>query len=280
MRVALFTGLVSALIMAGVLSSSAQAARRDDFPSCYAILNRPDLAAKPARRELFVIVDQTVPLNRSLKRSVYRKVHRFLKAGDRLTLLTFSAFAKDRYAAMSLTGKLDYPLAKDVRYRTSIPALKKFDHCMQEQRHYVDHQVGEKLKAALDHASTNLPKTELAGSLAQFGRTLIGKSKAGHVDVLIVSDMLENSDVTSFYRHGHVKSIDAGDALKKIAGAGFISNWGNARVYVIGAGFAADRGYRGEDTLKSLEDFWRAYFQRSHARLAGWGQPELMTDLQ
>ncbi|MGN8159887.1 hypothetical protein ACS8YF_14590 [Salinisphaera sp. SWV1] len=55
---------------------------------------------------------------------------------------------------------------------------------------------------------------------------------------------------------------------------------GDAKVYVTGAGFAADRGYRGEDTLKSLEDFWRAYFQRSHARLAGWGQPELMTGLQ
>ncbi|MGN8200125.1 hypothetical protein ACS8Y6_15705 [Salinisphaera sp. RV14] len=68
--------------------------------------------------------------------------------------------------------------------------------------------------------------------------------------------------------------------MKKIAGAGFISNGGDAKVYVTGAGFAADGGYRGEDTLKSLEDFWRAYFQRSHARLAGWGQPELMTGLQ
>lgn len=271
---------LGACLVAIVTLSSAQAETRDDFPSCYGLIQQPDLASKAPAHELFVIVDQTVPLNLSLKRSVHSKVHRFLQPGDRFTLLTFSAFAKDRYAAMPLTGKLDSALDEDTRYRTSIPKLKKFDHCMQQQKAYVAHTIDVKLKAALENANTKLPNTELAGSLARFGQTLISQSDAPKVTVLIVSDMLENSDAATFYAHGQIQSIDAEASMAAVDKAGLISDWHGATVYVIGAGLLPGDGYRSAQVLHSLKTFWKDYLQRSDAELAGWGQPDLMVDLQ
>jgi len=274
----LFGAAVSLVVL--LCATSTQAATRDDFPSCYGLMDRADLANTAPGRELFVIVDQTVPLDLSLKRSIHSKVHRFLQPGDRFTLLTFSAFAKNRYAAMPLTGKLDFPLDDDTRYRTSIAELKEFDHCMTQQKAYVDHTIDMKLKAALEDASTDLPNTELAGSLARFGTSVISHSAAPKVTVLVVSDMLENSDAATFYSHGQVIPINPQTALQSVQKAGLISDWNGATVYVIGAGLLPGDGYRSAQILHSLENFWADYFKQSDAELAGWGQPDLMTDLQ
>jgi hypothetical protein len=122
-----------------------------------------------------------------------------MSPGDRITLITFSAYAADRYASMSLTGQMDLPISNDERRQISIPKLKKFDSCMKLQQGFVHHTIDLKLKEAFDGASIDLPKTELTGSLANFGLNIIAKSAAKKKIVLIISDMLENSDVASFY---------------------------------------------------------------------------------
>jgi len=255
-------------------------AARDDFPSCYGLIDRPDLAQAPPGRALFIIVDQTVRLDPELRRGVHLKVQRFLHPGDRITLLTFSANAKGRYASMPLTGRLDPPLDEKVRYHVSVAKLKKFDRCMKKQWRYVRRTIDTRLEAAFGQAASNLPRTELAGSLARFGETVIARSRAARKVVLLVSDMFENSDIVTFYSRGAVRPIDIDHAIGRIKSAGLYADWRGAGVYVIGAGFIGGGGYRSEKLLRNLRRFWEAYLRLSNAELAGWGAPELLVELR
>ncbi len=255
-------------------------AARDDFPSCYGLIDRLDLVLASPGRELFIIIDQTVRLDPELRRGVHLKIQHFLQPGDRITLLTFSANAKGRYAGMPLTGRLDPPLDEKVRYHVSVPKLKKFDRCMKKQRRYVRRTIDARLEAAFAQAASNLPKTELVGSLARFGETVISRSPAGRKVILLVSDMFENSDVVTFYSRGAVRPIDIDRAIGGIKSAGLYADWRGAGVYVIGAGFIGGGGYRSEKLLSNLRRFWEAYLQLSNAKLEGWGAPALLVELQ
>lgn len=251
---------------------------RDDFPSCYGLIDE-DSSVQTAKRELFVIVDQTLVFDVDTKRKIHKKIHRFLSPGDRVTLVTFSAYAADRYASMSLSGQLDMPLEDDKRHHIGIPKLKKFDRCMHRQKMFVKRTVDAKLKQAFENASTELPKTELTGSLSNFGDNLISKSKASEKIVLIVSDMLENSDVVSFYSQGEVVPVDIKKSLAQLKDMERITDWAGANVYVVGAAYVQNGEYRSEKVLRNIRGFWEEFFFASNAKLIAWGQPELLVDI-
>ncbi|MBZ2169469.1 hypothetical protein [Marinobacter sp. F4216] len=268
----------AACLLAGA-TSVVHGAGRDDFPTCYGVLGGM-VQEQPAKRELFVVIDQTLEFNVDLKRHVHAKVHEYLQPGDRVSVLTFSAYAEGRYAQMPLTGKLDHPLDEDTRFETGKSDLRKFDRCMERQQAFVRAKVDETLKAAFAEASTDLPKTELMGSLFNFGHGVISASQTPEKTVLIVSDMMENSSAVSFYRNGGISNLNVDAALKQTEEAGLFSNLGGATVNVIGAGISGNDGYLSQTAMRKMQSFWRDYFEQSEARLAGWGQPELFGSIQ
>ncbi|GAA3949571.1 hypothetical protein [Allohahella marinimesophila] len=261
-----------------LISAQVSADARDDFPSCYTVLDKPRQAQASAR-ELIVIIDQTVKLNVALKRHVHATVNGFLQPGDRFTLLTFSAYAQSHYASMPLSGATDVPLDEDTRYHTSLTSLRKFDRCMARQGKMVRRSIDQAIKTALDGADDSLPRTEVAASLAEFGDSVIAVSTAPRRVVLLVSDMLENSATASFYRNGELAELEVEAALTTTASAGALSNWREAEIYIIGAAYSPDGVYRTRPVLDSLRQFWTAYLEKSNARLLGWGQPELLAQI-
>ena len=269
---------IAAYLIAGA-TSVAHGASRDDFPTCYGVLGGV-AQEQPVNRELFVVIDQTLEFSVDLKRHVHAKVHEYLQPGDRITVLTFSAYAEGRYAQMPLTGKLDHLLDESTRFDTGKTNLRKFDRCMERQQAFVKAKVDETLKTAFSEASTNLPKTELMGSLFNFGHGVIGASQTSKKAVLIVSDMMENSSSVSFYRSGGVSNFNVEAALKQAEQAGLFSNLGGATVNVIGAGISGNEGYLSQTAMRKMQTFWRDYFIKSGARLTGWGQPELFGPIQ
>lgn len=268
---------LAACLVAGSASVT-HGASRDDIPTCYGILGAGQ--QQPAARELFVVVDQTLEFNVDLKRHVHSKVHEYLQPGDRITLLTFSAYAEGRYAQMPLTGKLDHLLDEDTRFNTGKSDLRKFDRCMERQRAFVRSTVDQKLKEAFEEASSNLPKTELMGSLVNFGQGVISTSLAPEKAVLIVSDMMENSAAVSFYGSGGLANLDVENALSDTQEANLFSQMGGASVNVIGAGISGNEGYQSQTAMRNLQSFWTGYFERSDSSLTGWGQPQLFAPIQ
>ncbi|MBU2952209.1 hypothetical protein [Marinobacter sp. F3R08] len=269
---------LTACLIAGA-ASVAHSVGRDDFPSCYGLLGGA-IDPLPAQRELFVVIDQTLEFNVHLKRHVHSKVHEYLQPGDRITVLTFSAYAEGRYAQMPLTGALDHELDEDVRFKTGKTDLRKFDRCMERQKAFVRGAIDETLKTAFAEASTDLPKTELMGSLVNFGQGAISTSETPEKVVLLVSDMMENSDSVSFYGNGGITNLDVQKTLSRTKEVGLLSQLDGASVNVIGAGISGNDGYLSQTAMQNMHAFWKTYFEHSDATLAGWGQPQLFGPIQ
>lgn len=141
------------------------------------------------------------------------------------------------------------------------------------------------INEALSGASSDLAKSDIFSALRE-ASTIPRQSLAKDRLLILVSDMLENSAVTSFYANGAVRTINPEQELRKTEQVGLFADFGGARVYVIGAGLvAADTSgkkavYRDPKTMRLLADFWTGYFGKSSASLAGFGQPELLTPIR
>ena len=94
--------------------------------------------------------------------------------------------------------------------------------------------------------------------------------------MILASDMLENSSITSFYANNAVRQIDAKNELKKVGDSDFFADFGNADVFVIGTGITKNyKKYINAKQLSSFSKFWSEYFEKSNARLVDFGTPAL-----
>lgn len=268
--------LVGLLIGAAV--GSPVLAAENEVPSCYAAIDIGLVPSKPDR-EVLVFVDQTTPLDPALKASALDQVNHLIAPGTAFTVASFSAFSQGRFTTVQSSGTVELPVPHQQRGEVSVPKLKKLDGCLKQQSAFGKRKAVSAVTAALAGASSDLAKSDVLASLKQLSTRASG-SKAKDRIVLIISDMLEHSSTTSFYSKKTLKKLDPKAELQKVAGAGLIGDFGNARVYVIGAASLPGDGYRGEAELASLEAFWRAWLKRSKARLIEFGRPNLLQPIQ
>lgn len=252
-------------------------------PSCYD--DRLPEPATPMAKELFVVVDQTVLLDDGLKQAVANHVRPFLVPGGAFSVVVFSAYTQGKYTQVLTAGQLDYPLATEQRNEVSKVRLTKFDKCMANQPGLAAQALGGALRAAFQGSSGDIAKSDVLASLKDISGK-VRQSKAGEKVVLLVSDMLENSSVTSFYASQTVRKIDPEKELKLAADNQLVGDFGGARLYVLGAGLLNDNGknnkaaYRDPKTMQALSGFWKSYFEKSKARLMEFGQPALLNPVQ
>jgi len=280
------TALVSIISFYTLIESApSYSEMRNDIPSCYESLN-VDSPSAEAGRDFFVIIDGTFDPDLNLKRSIHDKVHRFMEPNDRISIVSFSSYIGDSYTALQFSGALEPQIPTKDRSSISKKVLKRFDHCMAQQPTFSRKSIDSAIKRSFKQEGVEVPKSEIVTNLSRLLEPLLVNSSDEREDsriVLIVSDMLENSDITSFYRSGEVRLVDAELEIDKIKSGGYVSNWMGAKVYVIGAGWVPEkyRGkFRGSKVMKSLQNFWRLYFESSNATLVAFGQPMLMQELR
>ena len=97
--------------------------------------------------------------------------------------------------------------------------------------------------------------------------------------MLIISDMMENSDLLSLYGSGKLEKLNPSREMEKLAAKTNFEDMDQTQVYVIGGGFLNNGQYRSSIALKSLEDFWSKYFERSNADLRQFGTPSLLGEI-
>lgn len=268
----------AALCLATAISHAAGA-----LPSCYDA-KLPAPVAAPAV-ELFVVIDQTTLLDDALKQSVANQVRPFLASGNAFSVLVFSAFTQGKYTQVLISGQLDVSLPTALRNDVSKPILSKFDQCIARQSGQAAQIVGGALRQAFDGTSGDIAKSDILGSLKDISAK-VRQSPATEKVVLLVSDMLENSSVTSFYASQAVRKIDPVQELQLTTSQQFIADFGGARVYVLGAGLLnnVDRKskaqYRDPKTMQALSGFWRSYFEKSRGQLVEFGEPALLNQIK
>lgn len=275
-----WAALLAQLCLAGV----ACAGPADTIRTCY----NPALPANGGApdTELFVAIDQTTPLDPALKQMVANNVRPFLTPNHGFTLVTFSAYTQGHYTEVAATGSLDRLLTPEQRNDVSKPMLLKFDLCTRRQPQQAAQLVGDALRNAYSRTSTDIAKSDVLASLKSIS-ALVHASKAKNKVVLLVSDMMENSSVSSFYANqGHaVRKIDANKELELTEKNALLGDFDGARVYVIGAGLLPDdsknaKAYRDPQTMNALAGFWAAYLNKSNAKLVEFGQPALLRPVQ
>ncbi|MDB5762228.1 MAG: hypothetical protein JWQ21_1223 [Herminiimonas sp.] len=268
------------LAMAGF----AHAGQEDVIASCYD--KKVGVAAPEVKTEIVVAIDQTTLLDMTLRQEVADNVKPFLVGNHGFAILTFSAFSQGRYVQVVTSGKIEGGIPEQARNDISKPLLSKFDSCLKKQPQQAMQVVGNALRSAFDGASTQLAKSDVMASFKAISskvKNLPAKEKI----VLIVSDMLENSSVSSFYtdKGASVRKIDPIKEMKLATDNDLLGDFGGAKVYVIGTGLLPDdatkaKKYRDPKTMQALASFWKNYFEKSDGKLVELGQPALLSPIK
>jgi hypothetical protein len=273
----------SAMVGVWLALSAAASLAANAVPSCY----DTKLAAPAARPpiELIVVIDQTTLLDDGLKQSVANQIRPFLAPGNIFSVLVFSAYTQGKYTQQLTSGQLDVALASTQRNDVSKPVLSKYDQCMTRQSALAAQIMGAALRTGFEGTQSDIAKSDILGSLKDIAGK-VRNSTASEKVVLLVSDMLENSTVSSFYKNQAVRKIDPMQELQLTIKSQFIADFGGARVYVIGAGLLNNLDkkntaqYRDPKTLQALATFWRSYFENSNAQLIEFGTPALLNQIK
>lgn len=260
---------------------TAFAVTHNSINSCY------DLAKVEGKntsinKELFVLIDQTTALDEELKQSVVQNSAENVNYGNAFTVAKFSAFVQGNYSGVVNSAQLDWPMNEDLRNNTPKKLLQGYDKCMKAQVGYVKRTLDDSINKTYGAATNTIVRSDILKSLQDLARNTVKTSTAKVKTVFIVSDMLENSSITSFYFNNGVKKIDSVAELKIVEANKMLADFGGANVYVLGAGLVpstskvASETYRDPKTMNALTEFWKMYFKKSNARLIEFGQPALL----
>lgn len=238
---------------------------------------------------VFVLLDQTTPMDDNLKSKLKASLADFLKGkgdvGYTLDGYSYSSFLAGQYMQHDLKGVLhEQALSEKLRNQVVKKDLKSLDSCQKTKATQV---AIKKLDAFIDSVSLGdekLVKSDIMESLSKAANE-VSKSKAQNKVVVIYSDMLENSSITSFYASNAVRKIDHQKELALAEKAGMFADFGGARVYVMGAGLVSETGkakgvYRDPKMIQSLRAFWTEWFKRSNAELLEFGTPEMLGEIK
>lgn len=275
------------VLSCALLSASVSAGVANDIPSCYAA-SKIGIPSTSPDMELFVLVDQTTPLDANLQNAVLENVGRLVRPGTAFVVGSFSSFGQGRYLEILTAGTLESPIADKVRDDIGVKILRNFDTCMRDQLDYGRKTAAAALNRALAGGSAELARSDVMSSLKELSNR-VRQSAAHDKVVFIVSDMLENSSISSFYANRNVRALDPAVELKKAENAQQIGDYSGARVFVLGAGLVQENAmgrnrdsgvYRDPKTISSLRQFWEQYFARSNAKLIEFGAPALMAPVK
>jgi hypothetical protein len=279
--------LLLAFVAAALLPPLVQAGVANDIPSCY-VANKMKVAVPTTETEVFILIDQTTPLDTGLQDAVRENVGRLVKAGSAFVVASFSSFGQGRYLEVLSAGTLEGLIDAKLRDDISVKVLRNFDACMAGQADFGRNSAATALNKALSGSSPEFAKSDVMGSLKELS-SRVKQSTAKDKIVFLVSDMLENSGISSFYASKNVRAIEPAAELKKAQEAQVVGDFGGARVYVLGAGLVQDNVggknkdsgvYRNPKTMAALRQFWNSYFETSHAKLAEFGAPALLSPVK
>lgn len=255
---------------------------RNDIPDCYGYAKVNEFRQPGSGRELTVIVDQTIPMPDSIQKTAWGQINRFVAPGDRVRLYSFSAFLPNQFMQLRFAGELNQPLEGKVRDSIGMQSLRSFDKCVAEQQAFFRKKFGQAFVSSLREASEDIPRSEIFHSLRDIGEDLARQPAEERV-ILLLSDMLENSDFGSFYANNRIRDLQPQGELRRVSDKQLFADLQGARVYVAGAGLVTKdvkQAYRSGKTMELLHSFWKDYFEGSNANLVAFGSPSLNIDLK
>ena len=255
---------------------------RTPVPDCYAEAGLSVAPPQP-ERALFVMVDQTTGLDDRLRRTVRSNAQRLLHPGTSFTVSTFSAFSRGNYATVIETAASQAPVPEAEQGGLPVRRVEALNACLSRQRDIVAAHLGAALDQAVDANASTFTNSDIMASLSQLSEAVVA-APGGEKLVILVSDLLEHSSTTSFYRNRQIRGIDPAAEIAKAEANRLFGQFDGARVAIVGAAMLAPES--GEDAtrdsaaLGALREFWSEWLSRSGAQLIAYGQPDLVAPIQ
>jgi len=261
--------------------AKAQGRREHAIPTCFDKF--PNRSAGPLG-DLTVLIDQTADLDDRIRAIVVESVDRLIRPATRVTVAAFSGYMPGRYLDILVSGTVESPIVG--RERDFVPKreLRESDLCLGEQLDFSRKLVAQSIRAAFAASDTRLPDSEILSALRDMSRRSNEPATNGRL-LIVVSDMLENSSITTFYQNNRPRNVDPDVEMRKVIGAGITANFHGTRVFVIGAGFATAgspydmQSSRDSRALLHLEEFWRRWFAVSNAEMVDFGKPTPLEEI-
>lgn len=250
-------------------------------PSCYDISKIEKFGDIKSERAVFILIDETTPFNEQLKQQIINNTLNFANNGNHIFIAKFSAFLQGKYNEVLFDFTIDTPLVDDQRYNLSKNVIAKFDKCLKDQLGYVRKNITNTIKDSFLKDGDMVAKSDILYALKDFAQNVIGPNEAPDKIVIMASDMLENSSITSFYAQGKPRKIDSKKEIGIVKKNDLLTDFGEAKIYVIGAGLSdSKKAYVNSQMLGSLHDFWSEYFRSSNANLIEMGTPALKREIK
>lgn len=276
-----FSRTLAAALLAVCLASAARAETAAVAPSCYGAINQRGPEPNEA---LFVLIDDSVGFDDNITRRVTDMVVRWMRPGRHIEIITFAAHMSGHYAEVVLSGGAEILPDDDFIDDLKRSERGKFERCIREQLPFAKQSVSRTVQTALSKQDKGVSNSDLLVNLARASNH-IAAVKVGKKTVLIVSDMLENSSISSFYAGGKVRGIDARAELVKAEKASVLANFDSADVFIFGLGYlsasgaAAKDGYLDPKRSQPLVQFWSDYVSRSRGKIREIGVPLMLGGL-
>ena len=254
---------------------------RNDIPSCRLAFFHEKIV--DPQRDFIVVVDRTVTLGAPLARDTVDRIVRAIRPGDHIEVISFSGLSQAEFTVVQFDGYLDVA-ARQVELESNIPAtqIQSATACFKNQTEYGRKKLGDRIGVLLAAPLSGAQRSEILRALTSISQQAIGKGHAHTKVVVIISDMLEFSDIASFYQKRRLRAIDTMQTLELAKAAQLIGSFDGAMVYVAGTALPSEAGQQapGIRERRLLQDFWEAWFRESGATVVGLDNPALLHDIE
>ncbi|MCF8382615.1 MAG: hypothetical protein K9G39_03325 [Chlorobium sp.] len=250
------------------------------FPkTSYDVLGKRNMQPQPSAA-LFVLIDQSISYDDAIKTKALELVSNWIAAGRAVEVYSFSSALPGRYTTRITGGRFD-----DAPSDAFIDNLKRSERERFTLMHSRQSVIARKavlssMMEAFRGSKNGIYHTDIVRTLKEISN-YIRSYPAGTKNILLVSDMMENSSMTSFYHKGKARLLYPEKELQKVATKQMTGNFGGkTRVYILGLGFyntgtaqTQSERYLDSDRINSIAAFWRGYFARSGAVVIETGKP-------
>lgn len=233
-----------------------------------------------------LLLDETTVFDAAQRKHIVERVMPLLAEGSTLEVISFSAFSQGRYSTPGIKVHLAAPLDDSTKMDTRKNIVKNFEVCLILGQRNAVKALEAQMEEYFSKASSELARSDIVGVLKEVGDNIMSRVTAREKRVVLVSDMLENSDLSSFYSKGLPREIKPADEFARVKAKGMTTDLRHAKVWVIGAGVVpvSDKkvlqSYRSSAVMAGLKSFWTQYFEESNAVMAGFGQPLLLAPIK
>ena len=252
---------------------------------CYAKARVP-VEKRITQEHSVVLLDETTLFDTTQQQHIQQQLLSLLRDGASVEIITFSAFIQGRYSTPRMKLRLAAPLDEPTRRDMRKDDVKDFDVCLMVSRKRAASAMRQVLSEYYGRMSADLAKSDILGVLKEVGDSVVPGITARDKRIVLVSDMLENSDITSFYTKGAPREIRPAEEIGRAKAKGMQTDLRQAKLYVIGAGVVppknaanASETYRSSAVMGALKEFWKQQIEASNGSLVAFGQPLLLSPI-